>query len=179
MTGPTPGSTVSWFGPVEPTDSPVPGPDPAASAGDVDGGRAILEVVFLAVLMLVPIIYLLLSLLRLQAATLAVTQAARDAGRAIDAAPTIAEGIARAQTIAAIDLADQNIPAGGIDLHFVNAGSSCTGDAITPTLAAGATYDVCVTTALTLPGVPTVVTGSNNTVTGVYTISISPLREGP
>ena len=134
---------------------------------------------FLAVLMLIPIVYLLISLLRIQAATLAVTQAARDAGRAIDSAPTIDDGIARARQIAAIDLADQNIPNGNITLRFVGPGAGCTDDnAITPSLAPGAVYDLCITTTLTLPGIPTIVTGSNNTATGVYTVHISDLREG-
>ena len=62
---------------------------------------------------------------------------------------------------------------------YVSAGAGCTAEnAITPSQQAGATFDVCVTATLTLPGVPTVVTGLHNTVTGVYTVSISPLREG-
>lgn len=162
----------SWFGPVDASRD-----DSDADAGDA--GRAIIEVVFLAVLVLIPVIYLLISLIRIQAATLAVTQAARDAGRAIDTAPTIDDGIARARQIAAIDLADQNIPAGNITLQFVSPGAACTSDnAVPPSLTPGAVYDVCITTTLTLPGIPTIVTGSNNTATGVYSIHISELREG-
>ena len=160
-----------WFGPIESGNH--------NHAADADAGQAILEVVFLAVLMLIPIIYLLISLVRIQAATLAVTQAARDAGRAVDAAPTIGDGIARARDIASIDLADQNIAAGTLTLQFVAPGATCSADnALTPTLDPGATYDVCVTAILTLPGIPTIVTGTNNTATGVYTIHISALREG-
>ena len=167
-----------WFGAVEPSTD---GTDQfnADGADDSDAGRAIIEVVFLAVLLLIPIIYLLISLIRIQAATLAVTQAARDAGRAIDSASTIDEGIARARQIAAIDLADQHIPAGGMTLHFVSAGADCTaGDTITPSLTPGAVFDLCLTATLTLPGIPTIVSGSNNTATGVYTVHISELREG-
>jgi Flp pilus assembly protein TadG len=167
---------TTWFGPVEPSTSrTTDGPRPDSD----DAGRAIIEVVFLAVLMLIPILYLLISLVRIQAATLAVTQAARDAGRAIDTAPTIDEGIARARQIAAIDLADQHIPNGNITLQFVNPGAPCTADnATTPSLSPGAVYDLCITTTLTLPGVPTIVTGDDNTATGVYTVHISDLREG-
>ncbi len=48
------------------------------SSGDRDdhndsGGRAIIEVIFLAVLMLIPVTYILFNLLRLRAATLAIT----------------------------------------------------------------------------------------------------------
>ena len=162
----------SWSGPVEPTGNPD-------RNDDADAGRAIIEVVFLAILMLIPIVYLLISLIRIQAATLAVTQAARDAGRAIDTAPTIEDGIARAQQIAAIDLADQHIPGGNITLQFVNPGTACTAEnTTTPSLTPGAVYDLCITTTLTLPGIPTIVTGVNNTATGVYTVHISELREG-
>jgi hypothetical protein len=162
---------TDWFGPVEPTNP--------SDAGSTDAGRAILEVVFLAVLMLIPISYLLISLIRIQAATLAVTQAARDAGRAIDTAPTIDDGITRAQQIAAIDLADQHIPSGNITLQFVSPGAACTDDNdITPSLTPGAVYDLCITTTLTLPGIPTILAGRNNTATGVYTVHISDLREG-
>jgi Flp pilus assembly protein TadG len=159
-----------WFGAVEPSD---------ADTTAADAGRAIIEVVFLAVLMLIPLIYLLISLVRIQAATLAVTQAARDAGRAIDTAPTIDEGIARARQIAAIDLADQHIPNGNITLQLVSPGAACTAEnTVTPSLTPGAVYDLCITTTLTLPGIPTILAGSNNTATGVYTVHISELREG-
>jgi len=171
-----------WFGPVEPTTAATgtgTGTDGADGADEHDAGRAIIEVVFLAVLMLIPMIYLLISLVRIQAATLAVTQAARDAGRAIDTAPTIDDGIARAEQIAAIDLADQHIRSGNITLQFVSPGAACTADnAISPSLSPGAVYDLCITTTLTLPGIPTILTGSNNTATGVYTVHISELREG-
>lgn len=160
-----------WFGPVQPSRD--------HDAEHSDDGRAIIEVVFLAVLVLIPVTYLLISLVRIQAATLAVTQAARDAGRAIDTAPTLDEGITRARQIAAIDLADQNIPTGNITLQFVAPGAPCTSDnAVPPSLTPGVIYDVCITTTLALPGIPTIITGTNNTATGVYTIHISELREG-
>ena len=54
-----------------------------APVGERDGGRAVIEVVILGVLVLIPTIYLLIGVLRVQAATLAVNQAARDAGRAM------------------------------------------------------------------------------------------------
>jgi hypothetical protein len=143
-----------------------------------DSGRALIEVIFLAVLMLIPVIYILISVLRLQATTFAVTQAARDAGRAIDSAPTIDDGISRARQIAEIDLADQNIPTDQLTLQYITAGTDCTPtNAINPTLQSGAVYDICVTAIVHLPGVPSILTGSNNTITGVYTIHIGDLRE--
>jgi hypothetical protein len=162
-------SCERWFGPVEPSTDHT----------QRDDGRALIEVTFLAVLMLIPVVYILISLLRLQAATFAVTQAARDAGRAIDSANSIDEGIATARDIATIDLADQHVPADRINLTFGAAGTACSpGHSVVPSLEGGAEFDVCVTAVITLPGVPTVVTGSNNTVTGVYTVRIGDLREG-
>ena len=170
--------TSRWFGPVEPTDllSADTGHRPDHSA---DGGRAIIEVIFLAVLMLIPVVYILISVLRIQAATFAVTQAARDAGRAIDGATTIDDGVAKAREIARIDLADQNVSDDQLTLTFVAPGGGCTGEStVTPSLDGGSTFDICVTAVITLPGVPSVMTGSRNTVTGVYTEHIGDLREG-
>ena len=46
-----------------------------------DEGRALIEVIFLAVLILIPTVYILISFLRIQSATFAVSQGAREAGR--------------------------------------------------------------------------------------------------
>ena len=170
----------SWFGPVEPSSRETVGDGLSAEAHhNADSGRAIIEVIFLAVLLLIPIVYILISVFRLQSATFAVSQAARDAGRAMDAAPGVDEGLARARQIITIDLADQNIPDRQLTLRFVAPGADCrTGNAVPPSLDGGSSYDVCVTAVITLPGVPTILTGPNNTVTGVYTVHIGDLREG-
>lgn len=170
-----------WFGPVQSSHREFPEQHDTLQEHDRDrdGGRALIEVIFLAVLMLIPVVYLMIGLLRLQATTFAVTQAARDAGRAIDGAANIDEGIATARQIATIDLADQNVPADRITLTFVAAGTNCSAEhSVIPTLTGGAVYDICVTAIVSLPGVPTVITGSNNTVTGSYTVHIGDLREG-
>jgi hypothetical protein len=39
-------------------------------------------------------------------------------------------------------------------------------------------YDICVVAVVTLPGVPSVMTGSNNTITGVFTMHVGDFREG-
>ena len=143
-----------------------------------DEGRALIEVIFLAVLILIPTIYILISILRIQSATFAVGQGARDAGRVMDFAPSTAVGVARAEEIARLALADQKVPADGLDLRFVPVGGDCvTSPEITPTLQAGAVYDVCVVAVVSLPGVPTVLTGSRNTVSGVFTLHVGDFRE--
>jgi Na+-transporting methylmalonyl-CoA/oxaloacetate decarboxylase gamma subunit len=72
-----------------------------------DEGSAVIEFVFLAVLMLVPIVYLIVALGRIQAGALAVEQGAREAGRAFVTAPDEASGALRAQTAAALAFHDQ------------------------------------------------------------------------
>ena len=47
-----------------------------------EGGTAVIEFVWLAVLLLIPLIYLILCLARVQAGSYAVTQGAREAARA-------------------------------------------------------------------------------------------------
>lgn len=72
-----------------------------------DEGSAVVEFVTLAVVLLVPLIYLVLMLARLQAGSFAVTQAARESGRAFVTAADEAEAPARAEAAASIALEDQ------------------------------------------------------------------------
>jgi len=148
-------------------------PDRAPS----DDGRALIEVVVLAVLLLIPTVYLLSAFLRVQSATFAVAQAARDAGRLLDNAPTLAAGLEQAELAAAVALDDQNVPTDGLSIAFVAAGAGCDAAPITPSLAPGAIFDICVSSVITLPGVPSVVTGPRNTVTGVFTLHVGEFRE--
>jgi hypothetical protein len=144
-----------------------------------DDGRATIEVVFLAVLLLIPTVYILIAVVRVQAATFAVTQAARDAGRLLDTAPSVDLGLTQAREAAAIALADQHVPSDSVTIRFIDPGGSCSeGAESPPPLSPGDSVDVCVTTVISLPGVPTVLTGSNNTVTGVYTLHVGEFREG-
>jgi len=144
-----------------------------------DDGRAMIEVIFLAVLMLIPTVYILASVMRIQAATFAVTQGARDAARVMDSAPTVAVGVARAEEIAQLAVTDQNVSAEGLDVRFVAAGSDCvSGSEIPPSLQPGEVYDICVVAVVAFPGVPSVVTGSKNTVSGVFTMHVGDFREG-
>ncbi len=146
-------------------------PTPRAEATREDG-RALIEVVFLAVLLLIPTVYIMIGVLRLQAATLAVTQAARDAGRLIEtsaAHPTLAQ----LTDVAAVALRDQHVPPDSLRIRTVAPGGDCAeSDGTVIDVAADARYDLCVTAVISLPGVPTVLTGSHNTVTGVYAVHL-------
>jgi Flp pilus assembly protein TadG len=77
------------------------------SGPGAQGGSAIVEFVFLAVLMIVPLFYLVMVLARLQAGAYGVSAAARDAGRAYVTAQAQGEAQARAESAAGLALADQ------------------------------------------------------------------------
>ena len=70
-------------------------------------GSAIVEFVFLAVLMMVPLFYLVMVLARLQAGAYGVSAAAREAGRAYVTAPAPAQAPSRAHSAAGLAFADQ------------------------------------------------------------------------
>ncbi|MCA1781399.1 MAG: TadE/TadG family type IV pilus assembly protein [Dermatophilaceae bacterium] len=76
------------------------------SARHDERGSAVVEFVFLTVVVLVPLIYLVLSVARIQAGTYAVTQAAREAGRAYVTAEAGENAAARAYAAADIAFAD-------------------------------------------------------------------------
>jgi hypothetical protein len=91
----------------------------ARSTWQGDGGSAVVEFCLLAVLLLVPIIYLVLALGRIQAGAFAAQGAAREAGRAFVTAADEGSARGRADAAAAIAFADQGFsgPAGvGIEV---------------------------------------------------------------
>jgi Flp pilus assembly protein TadG len=118
-----------------------PGPPPD------DEGSAIIEFVFLAVLMLVPIVYLIVALGRIQAGALAVEQGAREAGRAFVTAPDEVSGRARAQAAAALAFQDQGF-AGPYDGQLTVRCSAA------PCLTGNARVTVDAQITVLLPGVP-------------------------
>jgi hypothetical protein len=126
------GTPVRWR-------SPGSGPD--------DEGSAIIEFVFLAVLMLVPIVYLIVALGRIQAGALAVEQGAREAGRAFVTAPDEGSGAGRAQAAAALAFHDQGF-AGPYDGQLR---VSCS---VAPCLTGNARVTVDAQITVLLPGVP-------------------------
>lgn len=82
-----------------------------------DEGRAIVEFVFLGVLILIPLVYLVLIVGRVQAASFSATTAAREAGRAFTTATSEAEAMARARAAAALSFADFGFTEGaGVDV---------------------------------------------------------------
>lgn len=74
-----------------------------------DDGNAMLEFVYLSILLMVPLVYILTTVFQVQRAAFGVTEAARQAGRAYATADSADAGAARAQAAARIALRDQGI----------------------------------------------------------------------
>ena len=78
-----------------------------------DGGNALIEFSYLAVLLMVPLVYVLLTVFSVQRASFGVTEAARQAGRAYATAADTTSGAARAQAAARLAMRDQGLACGG------------------------------------------------------------------
>ena len=74
-----------------------------------EGGSAIVEFVWLALLMMVPLVYILLAVFDTQRASFATSAAARSAGRAFVTAPDSTSAHARARAAARLAMTDQGI----------------------------------------------------------------------
>ncbi len=74
-----------------------------------DDGNALVEFVYLSLLVLIPLFYLLLAVFQVQGAAFAVTEASRQAGRAFVRADTADEGYARAARVVQLALQDQGV----------------------------------------------------------------------
>lgn len=106
-------------------------------------GSALVEFQVLAVLLLVPLVYVLLAALDVQRTVFGATQAAREAGRV--AASTGSESAAR--YAAAVSLRDQGVEPGGVGITF-----GCPSGCQTP----GGQVTVVVATRVVLPFLPAV-----------------------
>jgi len=78
-----------------------------------DEGNALVEFTYLAIVLMVPLVYVLTSAFQVQRAAFGVTEAARSAGRAYARADSEATGQARATAATALALADQGIDDAG------------------------------------------------------------------
>lgn len=111
-----------------------------------DEGSALIEFVALALLVLVPLIYIVMAVARVQSAAYAVTTAVREAGRVYATSGSDAQGRQRAIAAARIALADHGLelPANGLHLHC--AGGTC--------LAPGSRVEVSLSLSVPLPFLP-------------------------
>jgi len=123
-----------------------------ASGGPApDDGNAIVEFVYLAVLLMVPLVYVLLTVFKVQGAAYAVSSAAREAGRVYATSDVIDEGGPRALVAARLVMRDSNLTLPGRDLRI-----SCSSD---PCLAPGSRVNVVIEYDVSLPFLPRLFAG--------------------
>lgn len=111
-----------------------------------DEGSALVEFTWLAVLLLVPLVYVVFTAGALQRAAFATTSAARDAGRAYATAPDDATGQARAALAARLAMRDQHVAWAVGDARLVECGAC--------DFAPGSSFRVVVRTRIDLPFLP-------------------------
>ena len=90
-----------------------------------ESGRAIVEFVFLGTLLLVPLVYLIMTLAQVQAAAYGATAAAREAGRAFTTAATEVQGMPRARAAAQVAFMDFGFTDQDASVVIVCDGSPC------------------------------------------------------
>ncbi len=105
-----------------------------------DDGNALIEFTYLAVVVIVPLIYVLIIVFQVQRAAFGVTEAARQAGRAY-VTTTSGDPAARAQLAADLAMRDQIPGFGSAGVSYLHA----------PSLQPGATVTVRVSHEVTLP----------------------------
>jgi hypothetical protein len=81
--------------------------------GRRDDGRAIVEFLAVGILVLVPVVYLIVTLGQVQAAAFAASTASREAGRAFTTAPDEGSAYARAQAAAVLAFEDFDVSSTG------------------------------------------------------------------
>jgi len=111
-----------------------------------EGGNAIVEFVFLAVLLMVPLVYVLLTVFKVQAAAYAVSSAAREAGRVYATSIELDAAGPRAFAAANLVMADSNITLDPDDVSI-----TCSS---TPCLQPGSQVNVVLRYQVPLPLVP-------------------------
>lgn len=81
-------------------------------------GSAVIEFIVIGVLVMIPLAYISMCVMRVQAASVASSLAVREAGRAFVSADTVAEAQTRAMVAARLALADQGFDLPANSLSF-------------------------------------------------------------
>lgn len=117
-----------------------------ATAADGEGGNAIVEFVYLAVLLMVPLVYVLLTVFRVQAAAYAVSSAAREAGRVYATSGDVAAAGDRSFAAASLVMQDSHLRLRRDQVEVRCSSSPC--------LRPGSRVEVVLTYNVALPFVP-------------------------
>jgi hypothetical protein len=127
---------------------------------DPEAGNALIEFVLLAVLLMIPLVYVLLTVFHVQRAAYAANAATREAGRAFATADSDADGYTRAYAAAAVALADHGLR--------LDAGQPAIECSAAPCLTPGARIDVRLDTEIGLPLLPAVLDGRAPASIGIH-----------
>lgn len=119
-----------------------------------ESGTAIVEFVWLAILLIVPLLYIVVAVFETQRTAYAASAAARSAGRAFLTAPDQAAAYARAAEAARLAFRDQGIP--GAPLRLLITCAPSPHDCLTP----GSVVTARVRSSVALPLMPQAL-GSN------------------
>ena len=139
------------------------------ASGDGERGSAIVEFVFIALVVFLPLVYIVAGFSAVQRGVFAANAAAREAGRAIGTAPDLLTGQARAEAAVAIAVADQSVEATDVVLAYAPAGAGCDdAGSHQPSLTPGEEFSVCVTVTVRIPLLPEFIDA--NTATGQFVV---------
>lgn len=137
-----------------------------------DRGSAVVEFLGISLILLIPLVYLVLTLAKVQGASYAVEGAARDATRAYLIAPDEQAAAERAAAVVQVALQDQGIEPDDADLDVLCSAAKC----LTPE----GTITATVTTAVALPGAPAALGETLSiSVSATSTAIVEPLRVAP
>ena len=132
-------------------------------------GSALVEFVFIALVVFVPLVYIVSGFSAVQRGVFASTAAAREAGRAMGTAPDAVTGEARALRAAELAVEDQSVQATDVRLAYAPPGADCAAaGSYRPTLMPGEEFSVCVTVTVRIPLLPEFVDA--NTATGQFLV---------
>ena len=132
-------------------------------------GSALVEFVFVALVVFVPLVYIVAGFSAVQRGVFASTAAAREAGRAIGTAPDVVTGLSRAERAVQLAVEDQSSEATDGRVGYAPAGAGCdAAGGYAPTLTRGEEFSVCVTVTVRVPLLPEFVDA--NTATGQFLV---------
>jgi Flp pilus assembly protein TadG len=136
---------------------------------EAERGSALVEFVFVALVVFVPLVYIVAGFSAVQRGVFAATAAAREAGRAMGTASDAATGEQQALRAAQLAVEDQSVSATDVRVEYAPSGSDCdAAGSYTPTLAPGEEFSVCVTVTVRIPMLPEFV--DSNTATGQFVV---------
>jgi hypothetical protein len=134
-----------------------------------ESGSAVVEFVFIALVVFVPLVYLVAGFSAVQRGVFASTAAAREAGRAIGTAPDAVTGRVRAERAAQLAVEDQSVDATDVRVAYAPPGASCAAaGTYAPALTPGEEFSVCVTVTVRIPLLPDFI--DTNTATGQFVV---------